>query len=144
VIYVVTYKGLAWLIIMGYKFDDWVYWHFFIITINYDSFQLMTVYDSLRSLLDHERLFFRCDESLFTPSTALERRLSCEWILEVRVKVTLRLTVSQSVSLGVEPHLGLMTRYILLFDNYGLVFVGHPLWREEGSILFICCWPSPA
>jgi hypothetical protein len=28
------------------------------------------------------------------------------------VKVTLRLTVSQSVILGVEPHLGLMTRYI--------------------------------
>jgi hypothetical protein len=43
------------------------------------------------------------------------------------IQVTLRLTVSQSVSLGVEPHLGLMTRYILLFDNYGLAFVGRPL-----------------
>jgi hypothetical protein len=34
-------------------------------------------------------------------------------------------SVSQSVSpvsLGVEPHLGLMTRYLLLFDSYGLVF----------------------
>jgi hypothetical protein len=40
----------------------------------------------------------------------------------VKVKVTLRLTISQSVSLGVEPHLGLMTRYLLLFDSYGLVF----------------------
>jgi hypothetical protein len=39
----------------------------------------------------------------------------------------LRLTVSQSVSLGVDPHLRLMTRYILLFDNYGLAFVGRPL-----------------
>jgi hypothetical protein len=28
----------------------------------------------------------------------------------VKVKVTLRLTVSQSVSFGVEPHLWLMTR----------------------------------
>jgi hypothetical protein len=48
-----------------------------------------------------------------------------------KVKVTLPLTVSQSVSqpvsLGVEPHLGLMTRYLLLFDSYGLVFVGRPL-----------------
>jgi hypothetical protein len=43
------------------------------------------------------------------------------------VNVTLRLTVGQSVSLGVEPHLGLMTRYLLLFDSYGLVFVGRPL-----------------
>jgi hypothetical protein len=36
-------------------------------------------------------------------------------------------TDGQSASLGVEPHLGLMTRYLLLFDSYGLVIVGHPL-----------------
>jgi hypothetical protein len=42
-------------------------------------------------------------------------------------KVTLLLIVGQSVSLGVEPHLGLMTRYLLLFYSYGLVFVGRPL-----------------
>jgi hypothetical protein len=47
---------------------------------------------------------------------------------KVRVKVTLRLTVGLSVSLGEEPHLGLMTRYLLLFDSYSLVFVGRPLW----------------
>jgi hypothetical protein len=41
-------------------------------------------------------------------------------------KVTLRLTLSQPVSLGVEPHVGLMTRYLLLFDSYGLVFVRRP------------------
>jgi hypothetical protein len=27
-----------------------------------------------------------------------------------------------------------MTRYLLLFDSYGLVFVGRPLWREDGSV----------
>jgi hypothetical protein len=32
----------------------------------------------------------------------------------------------KSVSLGVEPHLGLMTRYLLQFDGYGLVIVGRP------------------
>jgi hypothetical protein len=53
-------------------------------------------------------------------------------------------SVSQSVSLGVEPHLGLMARYLLLFDSYGLVFVGRPLWRDDGSVFFICCWPLPA
>jgi hypothetical protein len=46
---------------------------------------------------------------------------------QIHVKVTLRLTVSQSISLGVEPHLGLMTRYLLLVNSYGLVFVGRPL-----------------
>jgi hypothetical protein len=60
------------------------------------------------------------------------------------VKVTLPLTVSQSVSLGVEPHLGLMTKKLLQFDSYGLAFVGRPLWREDGSVLCICCWPFPA
>jgi hypothetical protein len=45
---------------------------------------------------------------------------------QVQVEVTLRLTVSQSVSLGVEPHLGLMTRYLLLSDSYGIVFCGAP------------------
>jgi hypothetical protein len=51
-------------------------------------------------------------------------------------KATLRLTVSQSVSLCVEPHLGLMTIYLLLFDNYGLVFVRRPLWRENGCAVY--------
>jgi hypothetical protein len=49
-------------------------------------------------------------------------------------------SVSQSVSLGVEPHLGHMTRYLLLFDSYGLVIVGRPLWREDGSVFCICCY----
>jgi hypothetical protein len=50
--------------------------------------------------------------------------------------------VIQSVSLGVEPHLGLMTRYLLLFDSYGL-----DLWgalSNERTGFFICCWSSPA
>jgi hypothetical protein len=37
---------------------------------------------------------------------------------------------------------GLMIRYLLLFDS--LVFVGRPLWREDGSAFCVCCWPSPA
>jgi hypothetical protein len=53
---------------------------------------------------------------------------------KVKVKVTMRLTVSQAVSLGVEPHLELITRYLLLFDSYCLVIVGRPLWREDGSV----------
>jgi hypothetical protein len=43
-------------------------------------------------------------------------------------------SVSQSVSLGVKPNLGLMTRYLLLFDSYSLVIVGRPLWRQDGSV----------
>jgi hypothetical protein len=52
-------------------------------------------------------------------------------------------SVSLSVCLGVEPRLGLMARYLLLVDSYGLVFVGRPLWRKDGSVFCICCWPLP-
>jgi hypothetical protein len=38
----------------------------------------------------------------------------------VKVKVTLRLTVGQSVRLGVEPRLGHTTRYFFLFESYYL------------------------
>jgi hypothetical protein len=63
---------------------------------------------------------------LFADSLTADSQLTTDYS-KVKVKVTLRLMVSQSVNLGVEPHLGLMTRYLLLFDCYGLVFVERPL-----------------
>jgi uncharacterized protein YebE (UPF0316 family) len=48
-------------------------------------------------------------------------------LLFVKVKITLRLTVIQSVSLGIEPHLGPKTRYLFLSDSYVLISVGRPL-----------------
>jgi hypothetical protein len=37
-----------------------------------------------------------------------------------------------------------VNQYVLLFfGSYGLVFVGRPLWREDGSVFCICCLPSP-
>jgi hypothetical protein len=60
-------------------------------------------------------------------STENSTELKCT---QVKVKVTLWL--SQSVNLGVKPNLGLMTRYLLLFDSYSLVIVRRPLWREDG------------
>jgi hypothetical protein len=41
-------------------------------------------------------------------------QLSSDVTCPLKVKVTLRLTVSQSVNLGVETHLGLMTRYLAI------------------------------
>jgi hypothetical protein len=51
--------------------------------------------------------------------------------------------VCQSVSLGVEPRLGLMTRYLLLLNIPVLFSVGRPLWREDGSVFYTCYWPLP-
>jgi hypothetical protein len=64
--------------------------------------------------------------SPISPTIFSQLQLSTHCLV-IKVEVTSRLTVSQSVSLYVEPHLGIMTRYLLLFDSYGLVFVGRLL-----------------
>jgi hypothetical protein len=82
----------------------------------------------------------RATVEIFKPAST--RGCCSSGILQIKVKVTLRLTVCQSVSLGVEPHLWPMTRYLLPFDSYGLVFLGRLLLREGGSVIYKCCWPS--
>jgi hypothetical protein len=62
-----------------------------------------------------------------TLTSGIELAVYIAFINEVEFEDTLRLTVSESVSLGVKPHLGLMTRFLIPFDSYGLVFVGRPL-----------------
>jgi hypothetical protein len=37
-----------------------------------------------------------------------------------------------------------MTRSLLLSDSCGFVILGRPLWREDGSVVYNSCWPSPA
>jgi hypothetical protein len=49
-----------------------------------------------------------------------------------------------SVCFGVSTHLGRKTRFLLLSDSCGFVDVGRPLWREDGSVVYNCCWSSPA
>jgi hypothetical protein len=74
------------------------------------------------------------------PSSELDPILLTTVLYSVpsKVKVTLQLTISQSVSLGVEPHLGRMTRYLLLFDSYGLVLCGTPsLTRGRVCLLYM-------
>jgi hypothetical protein len=57
----------------------------------------------------------------------------------VEVEVTLRLTVIQSVCLGIEYPCGTCDQILfpvgmLLSEICGLVSVGSPLWREDGSV----------
>jgi hypothetical protein len=53
----VTYSGSEWRILMGPGLDDWIYWHFFTTTSNYNSSQSMTK-TRFYSLLDYECLLF--------------------------------------------------------------------------------------
>jgi hypothetical protein len=51
--------------------------------------------------------------------------------------------VGQSVL--VSSHIwGPKTRFLLMSDRFGFVHVGRPLWRVDGSVVYNCCWSSPA
>jgi hypothetical protein len=45
---------------------------------------------------------------------------------------------------SVKLHLGHKAKFLLLSDNCGLVVWRHPLWWENRSVIYNCCWPSQA
>jgi hypothetical protein len=54
-----------------------------------------------------------------------------------------RRSVGQSV-LNKAPIWGLWPDFYYCQDSCWFVDVGRSLWREDGSIVYSCCWPSPA
>jgi hypothetical protein len=54
-----------------------------------------------------------------------------------------RRSVDQSL-LVLSTHLMLKTRFLLLSNSCEFVDLGLPLWREGGSVVYNCCWPSSA
>jgi hypothetical protein len=91
---------------------------------------------SFHSLIPFLPLFCNCQLNSISHHGRLASRNSTRLPL-LKVKVTLRLTVGQSVSLGIEPHLGPMTRYLLLSDSYGLVYVCRTQSREYSRVFCI-------
>jgi hypothetical protein len=60
-----------------------------------------------------------------------------------QVKNILRPTFSRPVCLGVKPYLGPKNRFLLLTDSCRFFDAGRPLWPEDWSVVYNCCWPSP-
>jgi hypothetical protein len=142
-IHVVAYKGQCDEQLLGSGSDKSIYWIFTSRNCNLLlHFQGSCIYDMPTIITLSRLLYLQHIKWTLQLLNCLERRLPDESSVQ-KVKVTLRLTVSQSVSLGVEPHLGIMTRYLILFDSYGLAFVVRALWQEDGSVFCICCWSSP-
>lgn len=52
----------------------------------------------------------------------------------------LRQTVRRPAFLGVKPHLETRTRFVTLTQVARCVLVGHPLWREDESLIYNDCW----
>jgi hypothetical protein len=54
-----------------------------------------------------------------------------------------RRSVGQFI-LDSSPHLWPKTRYLLLLDSFWFVYVRRPFSREDRSVVYNCCWSSPA
>jgi hypothetical protein len=80
ILHTVTYCGFAWLIMMDSGSDDWIYWPFFTITINFDSSHSMTVHNSLQSLLNYECLPFFLIDLVLTHESATSSASVVSWL----------------------------------------------------------------
>jgi hypothetical protein len=69
-----------------------------------------------------------------------------EWLAsEFRVRVTLRLEVyCQSVRLADKPLETHDQNFYFTTEHLRLVLMWHTLWGEDGSVVYNCCWSSPA
>jgi hypothetical protein len=65
-------------------------------------------------------------------------------LLHLRLTLMLRPTVSRLVCLGIEHQSGDYNQVFIIARELRFVDVGRSLWREDGSVVYNCCWPSPA
>jgi hypothetical protein len=119
-----------WLIISGFGLDDWIYWHIL-----------------LHSLVN--TVSYNNSQSVFS-------RTLVPWLPRTRsiLILVLRLTAeseSYVMTDGLSANLSWnkgpiwdLTRILLLSDSCRFVDVWRSLWREDGSGIYNCCWPSPA
>jgi hypothetical protein len=87
-----------------------------------------------------EYFYYDTIASFQIPSSSLSLKYPTE---SSRVLYYDRRSVGQSVLVS-STHLGLTIGLSLLSDSCGFVDVGRSLWREDGSLVYNCCWPSPA
>jgi hypothetical protein len=66
-----------------------------------------------------------------------------EYTLGIKVKVIWRSTVSRPLCPGVKATIKARDRFFYfleIFLDSWVCFLWHPLWREDGSVIYCCCW----
>jgi hypothetical protein len=61
----------------------------------------------------------------------------------VESNLMLRPTVSRPVWLGIKHPSGAYDQNFITVRQLRVCCCGTPLWQEDGSVVYSCCWPSP-
>jgi hypothetical protein len=132
-------RGLAWLIIVGSRFHDWIYWTpllqlHWIKTAHKLNFLMKSVWEILTVVC------LNLEESPVS-------RILDLWTLQYESESQSYITTdgqSASLSWNKAPIWGVTTRFLLLSNLCGFVDVGRSLLREDVSVVYHCCWSSSA
>jgi hypothetical protein len=162
--------GYAWLVIVDSRYDHLIYWIFstqwpWISTVHTLA-SLRRTNPSLVSLCALSGWFLnpaflscilsriRYSFSLAVASgTVLSFQLSWFPLASCNLSsgsllslgLVLRPTVSRPVCLGIKHPSGAYDQvFLLLSDSCRFVDLGSTLWRGDGSVVYNCCWFSPA
>jgi hypothetical protein len=120
-----------WLIITGSGLDNLIYWHLLV-----QSRLIAIIYNNSESIFSRTLL-------PWLPRTRSTLVLVLSPNSDLSLSLMLRPTVSQSTCLGIKHPSGAYDR-IFITVSCGFVDVGRSLWRQDGAVVYNCCWPSPA
>jgi hypothetical protein len=65
-------------------------------------------------------------------------------LISLSLSLMLWPTVNRPVYLGIKHPSGAYDQIFISFWQLRPCFCGRPLWREDGSVVCVCCWHSPA
>jgi hypothetical protein len=138
----VTYPGLTWLM---RRYPDWMIGFIDAYLYNHSQLQSITRTTAYNESTAEDLLHSRY------PVSVLLQILNCT--VDLTTEPTERQSQIYYTTGGLPPISSSWrqapwdSRPVILFSNWTLLIIDlmqHPLWREDGSVVYNCCWSSPA